>query len=138
VIEIEKFLGVGAMEVEHGCRVSDLARTLLDAGRRPDLIGGVDIIGDALKLADIDNVAQLVDYANELDGEAALRRLGSIADAIGQSATAEQIRNRLSLPNSPIPVDTSADSSVKVWVDPEWNVAWDATSVDLLGLPVRV
>lgn len=138
VIEIRKFLSVGAMEVDHGCRVSDLPRALLDAARRPDLMGGVDIIGDALKLADIDDVSHLVDYANELDSGGALRRLGSIAGAIGQSVMAGALRSRLSLPSTPIPVDTGADGSSHAWVDPEWNVAWDATSADLLGLSVRV
>lgn len=137
VIEVRRFLSVGAMEVDHGCRVSDLPRTLLDAARRPDLMGGVDIIGDALKLTDFDDLSLLVDYAGELETEGALRRLGSIAGAIGQSALAEELRSRLALPTTPIPVDPGADSSSHAWVDPEWNVTWDATSADLLGLPVR-
>lgn len=134
VIEVRRFLSVGAVEVDHGCRVSDLPRTLLDAARRPDLIGGVDTLGDALRLTDLDDLSLLVDYAGELDAEGALRRLGSIAGAIGQSSLAEDLRNRLAFSRTPIPVDTGADDSSPAWVDPEWNVTWDATSADLLGL----
>lgn len=137
VIEIKRFISVGSMEADYGCRVSDLPRTLLDAGRRPDLIGGVDTIADALKLADIDDVSPLVDYAKELDSEGALRRLGSVAGAIGQSAMAEALRSRLSVPLSPMPVDSGASRKSATWTDPEWNVTWDATSADLLGLPIR-
>ena len=101
-------------------------------------MGGVDTIGDALKLTDLDDLSLLMDYAGELDAEGALRRLGSIAGAVGQSALAEDLRSRLAVPTTPIPVDPGADSSSYVWVDPEWNVTWDATSTDLLGLSVRV
>lgn len=138
VIEVRKFLSVGAMEADYGCRVSDLPRALLDAARRPDLIGDVDVIGDALKLANIEDLSPLVDYANQLDSAVALRRLGSIAGAIGQPAMAEQLRPRVSVPSSSIPVDPAGEDDSAAWVDPEWNVAWDTTSADLIGLSGNV
>lgn len=136
VIEVDRFLGVGAIEVDHGCRVSDVSRALLDAARRPDLIGGVDITADALRLAEVHDASAIVEYAHRLEATAALRRLGSIANTIGQREMADQLRLQVSSPDTPIPIGSRSEGDEVVWIDPEWNVTWDEMSADLIGLSI--
>ncbi len=137
VVELPEFLEVGAIEVEHDCRVSNMSRSLIDAARRLDLIGGVDVVADALRLAQISDVSTIVEYAQRLDAYAALRRLGSIARAVGQEGFASAIHSQAGISKTPIPVDPSNVGEAK-WVDQGWNVAWDPLSADLIGLPVNV
>lgn len=137
IIEVPHYLGVGATAVAHGCSMSDLSRTLLDAARRPYLIGGVDTTVGALRLAGQVDTDEIVDYAAMLQSEAALRRLGSIAIAAGREDLAASLRSNRAIPVTPLPVDPSSISDEVVWVDPEWNVAWDSMSADLIGMPIN-
>lgn len=134
IIEVPHYLSIGAMEVAHGCRASDLSRTLLDAARRPDLIGGVDTTVAALRLSGQVDADTIVDYAERLQSGAALRRLGSVALAAGRDDIATGIHSKMPVPATPLPVDPSSSSDQVVWVDPDWNVAWDSVSADLIGM----
>lgn len=137
IVEVPDYLGVGATEVAHGCLVSDLPRTLLDLARRPDLIGGVDTAVEALRLAGQINSETIIEYSNRLKSGAALRRLGSIAVAANRDDLAAAIRSGLTIPPTPLPVDPNAPSEDVIWVDPEWNVAWDSMSADLIGMSIN-
>lgn len=137
IIEISPFLSVGAKEAAHGCFVSDLPRTLLDAARRPDLIGGVDILVEALRLAGPVDVEMIVDHADRLHSAAALRRLGSVAGAADRADVVASIQSTTTIPVTPLPVDPSSTDHDVVWIDPVWNVAWDTMSTDLVGMPIR-
>lgn len=136
IIEVPRYLAIGATDVAHRCRVSDLPRTLLDAARRPDLIGGVDVTVGALRLARQVDANAILDYADKLQSEAALRRLGSVALAAGREGLATIIQPNVAIPGTPLPVDPSSLSDQVVWVDPDWNVAWDSMSADLIGMRV--
>ncbi len=137
IIEVPHYLSVGATEVAQGCLMSDLPRTLLDAARRPDLIGGVDTAVEALRLAGEVDADTIIDYADRLQAEAALRRLGSVAVAAGRADLAATIRGSKPIPPTPLPVDPGSPSEEVVWIDPEWNVAWDSISADLIGMSIN-
>ncbi|MEX2424924.1 MAG: type IV toxin-antitoxin system AbiEi family antitoxin domain-containing protein [Acidimicrobiia bacterium] len=134
VIEVPRYLKVGASQTTHGCLVSDLPRALLDAARRPDLIGGVDTIVNALQLAGQVDTHTIVEYADKLDSHPALRRLGSMSVAAGRYDIASVIRSNTTLPVTPIAIDPSSPSEDVTWLDPAWNVAWDSMSADLIGM----
>lgn len=78
----------------------------------------------------------MVDHASRLAASAALRPLGSIADASGRPAVAEQLQHHGSLPDSPIPVGSHREGDEVGWIDSNWYVAWDETSADLIGLSI--
>lgn len=136
VIEVSRYLDIGASDAAHDCRVSDLPRTLLDTARRPDLVGGVDTIVSALHLAGPIEGDALGDYADRLDAGAAMRRLGALARAASRDELAGAIRAQTSIVATTIPVDPSSPSDHVAWVDPDWNVSWDSISVDVIGMRV--
>lgn len=137
VIEVPSYLDIGSTEADYACRVSDVPRALLDAARRPDLIGGVDTTVEALRLARPIDVPRILEYAERLNSPSALRRLGSIAQAAGREDIATEIRPEATVAATPIPIDPSSASDEIAWTDPEWNIAWDAMSMDLIGMTVE-
>jgi len=122
VIEPEEAVSVGAEQ--HGeAFVSNLERALLDAAARPELAGGIAILAEALSAAaarvDPD---RLMDYARRLHWGAALRRIGSIADALGLPGLAGKL-TPLVPPTSDL--DLEPGSHGAAWRDAKWRVRWD-------------
>ena len=69
--------------------ISDRHRAVLDAAQRPSLVGGLEVLAEALAAAvsEMRNDV-LTEYAGRLGWAAALRRLGSLADALALSPLA--------------------------------------------------
>lgn len=132
IIERRHFLDVGVEQAGPDLRVSDLHRALIDAGRRPDLVGGVDTIVDALGATDRMDVETFVSYANRLNAWAALRRLGTIASNVGNPSF-DLLANRLNPRLTPVPIDPHL-ATADGWVDPVWRIRWDPISTAVLGL----
>ena len=62
---------------------SDRHRTVLDAAQRPILVGGIEVLAEAFATAAQELSAEnLLDNPRRLGWAAALRRLGSLADAL--------------------------------------------------------
>ncbi len=134
VSESASTIHIGSMNAGHGARISDPERTLLDAARRVDLVGGVSVIADALsRLSKEDyDPHRLVRYADMLQLAGPLRRLASIAKNSDRielvDVVAPSLRHR-----HRIPVDPRARSGV-AWVDPDFKVAWAQEQLDELGI----
>ena len=63
--------------------LSDRHRAVLDAAQRPRLVGGLEVLAEAFAAAAPALQADVLrDYACRLGWAAALRRLGSLADAL--------------------------------------------------------
>jgi predicted transcriptional regulator of viral defense system len=74
-------------------RVSNVERALLDAAMRPALVGGAAVLAEAVVTAggNVD-AAELTRHARELGWGSALRRIGSIADALDVRGLAGQLK----------------------------------------------
>ena len=103
--------------------ISDLHRAVLDAGHRPRLVGGTEVLAEALAAAVRDLSAEtLIDYAGRLGCAAALRRLGSRADTL----TLRPLAGRLN-PIKPISADLDLEpgaDEASAWRDKRWRVRW--------------
>ena len=112
-----------------GSRVSDLERSLLEAAKRPNLVGGVAVLAEAMaaagRRADID---KLMGHAELLGWAAPLRRLGSIADTLQIPGLARQLRP-LRQPSADLNLDPAAPACD--WRDPRWRVRWPIPAAEL-------
>jgi len=134
VAESSTTIDAGAIDAGHGARVSNVERSLVDGARRIDLIGGVSTIADSLLRLEPGEYdpGVIVHYSDRLSVPGALRRLGSIARAVGLDKLADaalQARRHRHL----IPVDPHA-AGESIWVDPDFKVAWAQEPLDELGL----
>jgi hypothetical protein len=102
--------------------VSDVERSLVDAASRPDLIGGITVLAQALSLADIDST-RLISYAESIAANAAIRRLGSLSDQLGIKGLAG-VLEPLMPPKSDIDLDSSAVADESAFRDRHWFVRW--------------
>ncbi len=110
--------------------ISDCHRAVLDAAQRPLLIGGIEVLSEAFAAAASQlNGEILMNYAFQLGWAPALRRLGSLADAL----SLEPIRGTLQ-PIRPITSDLDLDPGTDdptIWRDSRWRMRW-SRSVDEL------
>jgi predicted transcriptional regulator of viral defense system len=128
VVEPEAALSIGSRKRD-GTAISDLERALLDAAARPELAGGAAILAEALtaasKRADPD---RLMDHARQLAWGPALRRIGSIADALELEGLAGRLRP-LSRPTSDLALEPGQEASA--WRDSRWWIRWSQTPDEL-------
>ncbi len=123
VQEPEAALEVGAKK-QDGVFISDLERALLDAAARPELVGGIAILAEALGAASSKgvDVDRLTTYARALSWGPALRRIGSLADALHIAGLAGRLEP-LTKPSSDIDLEPGQD--VSAYRDAKWWVRWD-------------
>lgn len=129
VQEPETALEVGAKK-QDGVFISDLERSLLDAAARPELVGGIIILAEALGAASSKGVdaERLTNYASVLSWGPALRRIGSLADTLRIAGLAGRLEP-LTKPSSDIDLDPGHD--VSSYRDSKWWVRWDQTPSEL-------
>ncbi len=121
VVESPEAISIGATK-RGGTFVSDIERALLDAAARPELVGGANVLAEAIVAAGGQaKPEQLVQYAELLNLGAALRRIGSIADALDVTTLAGKL-SPLVKPTSDIDLEPGAGESV--WRDSRWWVRW--------------
>ena len=132
VIEPPEKLDVG--RVPRGTSyLSDRHRAVLDAARRPSLVGGLEVLAEAFASAAPElRVDILIDYARRLGWAAALRRLGSLADALAL----EPLEGALA-PIKSITADLDLEPGIDggtVWRDKRWRVRWPRTVNEVLAV----
>lgn len=122
VLEPKHIIGIGAKKLGESW-VSDLERTLLDCAHRPNLVGGVGILVEAVYMAQADvDVDKLMRYARTLNWASAIRRIGSLADALEM----ENLSNALK-PIRPVRSDLELEPGCEdriVWRDHRWHLRW--------------
>ena len=129
VIEPLEKLDVGRIPTRDSY-ISDLHRAVLDAAHRPRLVGGAEVLAEAVATAAPNLKSDvLIDYASRLGYAAALRRLGSLADTLRLHPLAGALEpiNRITAD-----LDLEPGSSEPVALrDKRWRVRWPR-SVDEL------
>ncbi len=122
VIEPVDKIYVGAMR-DGPSWVSGIERALLDAARRPELVGGAPTLVEALASAgeQVDS-DRLTEYAGRLGWGSALRRIGSVADRLEIPSLAGQLKP-LVPPKADLDLELTEIGNV-VWRDRRWWVRW--------------
>lgn len=132
VVERAFAVGVGAFE-RAGAKLSDLERAILDAAARPELVGGAAVLAEALSTAGSGiDPERLARYASQLRWGPALRRIGSIADALGLGELAGRL-SPLSEPRSDLDLEPGTHTS-SVWRDARWRVRWSLSRDELANV----
>lgn len=132
VLEPERAISIGTVGREHSW-ISDLDRALLDAAARPALVGGAAVLAEAITAAGSRaNPRRLRLYAKKLHWTSALRRLGSVADALEVDGLAGRLRP-LIVPEGDIDLEPGAGNE-RAWRDPKWRVIWPQTPKELASV----
>ncbi|RLB53383.1 MAG: hypothetical protein DRI90_21240 [Deltaproteobacteria bacterium] len=132
VIEPEKTIAIGA-RASGASRISDLERALLDAAARPALVGGAAVLAEAVAAAGSRaDPARLMRYAQQLSWTAALRRIGSLVDALEVSGLKSQLEPILP-PQGDIELEPAVTEQT-AWRDPLWRVRWAQTREELANV----
>lgn len=130
VKESPSIVDVGAVDAGHGARVSDIERALIDGARRVELIGGLDVLSEALETAAADLDIQLVrDYAEKLDESAALRRLSSVARVLNLVELADQLVAKAHVGAGQLRANPTVKNPIH-WTDTATGVVWSSTDLD--------
>lgn len=132
VFEPEEVIRIGA--VSHGPSwISGLERTLLDAAARPDLSGGAAVLAAAIAAAASKiNPGNLTLYAEQLRWGAALRRIGTVADAMGVEGLDGKLAP-LKPPVADLELEPGSGTS-SVWRDSRWRVRWAQSPAELANV----
>lgn len=134
VIERENTVGIGAKR-EGTAWVSDLERALLDAASRPSLAGGVSALAESMAGGGAD-AERIMEYAKRLGAGAAIRRLGSVADALEVRELAGRLRP-LTTPQSDLDLEPGAVRDEDAWRDRLWHVRWPVSQREVLEVVRR-
>lgn len=124
IVEPKNTIQVGADRVGDSW-VSDVERALIDAASRPEMIGGISVLAQALSMAGPDP-KKLLFYGERLAANAAIRRIGSLADQLGIEGLSYSLQP-LAPPKSDVDLDTSrraVGNESPSWRDRHWFVRW--------------
>jgi predicted transcriptional regulator of viral defense system len=131
IVEPPAALSVGASK-RGAAYVSDIDRALLDAAARPELVGGAAVLAEAIvSAARHANPDRLMSYAGQLKWAAALRRIGSIADALDVDGLAKKLKP-LTTPTSDLELEPGAGETA--WRDSRWWVRWAQSHGELANV----
>jgi predicted transcriptional regulator of viral defense system len=122
IFEPSETVGIGAEAAGHDALVSGLERSLLEAAARPELVGGYQVLAEALAAAD-PNASRLAALAGELGTSAALRRIGSLADRLELEGLAGKLGSGEQAASFDLDLDPG-QKELGVFRDREWRVRW--------------
>lgn len=132
IAEPEPSISVGSL-ARGPSWISNLERALLDAAARPELVGGVSVLVEAVSAAGVQASAErLMVYAEQLGWGAGLRRIGSVADALEIRGLAGQLRP-LSKPQFDLALEPSPTAQT-VWRDARWRIRWSQPRDELANV----
>lgn len=128
VIESPGAISVGVVS-QGGAQRSDLERSLLDGGARPDLVSPACLAEALVAAAGRVDVARLMEHARHLAWATAVRRIGSLSDALEISGLAGRLE-----PLGPLTGDIALEPRSEApteWRDERWRVRWSQTREEL-------
>ena len=129
VIERLEKLEVGRIPIRNSY-ISDLHRAVLDAADRPRLVGGAEVLAEAVATAAPNLKSDvLIDYASSLGYAAALRRLGSLADTLALRPLAGALEPIKRI-TADLDLEPGSNESVALR-DKRWRVRWPRTVCEL-------
>lgn len=120
---------LGSVDAGYGADVSSLDRALLDGARRPHVVGGLSVLGEALGAVGHEvDAKQIRSLAAAMDSSAALRRLASVALVLGLEDLAVNLLAGVSTFRNHVLADPRQEGSIE-WADDEAGVVWTADSL---------
>lgn len=122
IIESSRTVEIASEPAGNDAFVSTVNRAILECANRPALAGGWNVIAHALYADRLDRQG-LESLAGELGMIPALRRIASIADAIGFT----QGEWGIQMPKTgtrPIHLDPTDTETTRMWLDSKWRVVW--------------
>ncbi len=123
IIEQRETVLVEAVQAGHGAYVSSVERSLLDGAARMDLIGGANVLAEALSAAQPDP-AVLQRLAREIGAATALRRIGSLVDQLPVPELVNRLEP-LAAPTSDIQLEPRYPAGdERPFRDRRWRVVW--------------
>ena len=123
IIEARETVLAGAEEAGRGALLSNVERSLLDGAARMDLIGGADVLAEALSAAQPDP-AVLQRMAQEIGAATALRRVGSLADQLPIPALAGRLHQLAPLKSDIALEPRNPAAGDRPFRDRKWRVVW--------------
>ena len=128
--ESRDFVDIGAVVAGHGALVSDIERALIDGARRVELVGGLDVLAEALETAASDlDMPVVKDYSAKLNEPAALRRLSSVARVLNLDQLADGLLEDVEAGFRPLRADPAVKNPTE-WTDSAARVVWSSTDLD--------
>lgn len=116
-----------------GTYISNVERALLDAATRPNLVGGAAALAEATAAAaGIADPDRLLAYASRLRWSAALRRIGSISDALDLDGLAGKLAP-FATPSFDLALQPGHPGST-VWRDRRWRVRWTESPEEMKNI----
>ena len=132
ITEPEAAILIGSM-AQGPSWMSNLERALLDGAARPELAGGAAALAEAIASAGKRaNPEQLKRYAEQLGWAAALRRIGSITDALNIEGLAGKL-HPLEKPQADLDLEPGSNIT-SVWRDARWRVRWTQSRDELANV----
>ena len=125
---------LGTTSDRNGAVVSLFERALLDCAARPELIGGADVIAEALVSGRDVDVVLLHELSDKVGNHAAYRRIGSIAGGIGDTRTSDALAQFAGKVDNDIDLEPRL-AKVGPWKyrDRRWRVRWPITPDELVA-----
>lgn len=121
IYETGETVAIASEDAGYGALVSSVERALLESAGRPVLAGGWTTIAEALSRADVDP-ARLSTLGERMMAGVALRRLGSLAEAIERRELAEGLPTPV--PEARMVVLDPREPAERPWTDRRWRVRW--------------
>ena len=132
VSEPEKSILIGSI-ARGPSWVSNLERALLESAARPGLVGGAAVLAEAIASAGKNaDARRITSYAEQLGWAAALRRIGSISDALEIEGLAGRFVP-LRTPVADLDLEPGGDTA-RVWRDHRWRVRWAQSRNELANV----
>jgi len=107
--------------------ISDIHRTIIDILDKPSIGGGIRHVADCLSgylTRDDADIKQLINYAEQLKNGAVFKRLGFLAECIGQAELVSACSARLSQGNAKLDPALSTPRLIRrwrLWVTEKWK-----------------
>ena len=129
IVEPCEHIDIGSI-AWNNTHISDIERAVLDAAHRPALVGGAEVVAEALGTAASRlGTETLIGHAHALNRSAALRRIGSLADNLWLKGLHGQLEPLATL-TADIDLEPGTRSET-VWRDSRWRVRWPRTIDEL-------
>jgi predicted transcriptional regulator of viral defense system len=135
-------LDIGSVAISNGSFVSSPERALIECADRLDLAGGIETVVDAMTSGEKFNVKQLKAFAKELDARPAIRRLGSVAEALKLEDLASGLKSMKPETSSYVELEPASTGLITLDQgdeirDREWGVRWRTSPEELAGVALQ-
>jgi predicted transcriptional regulator of viral defense system len=140
VHESRDTVAIDAVPLSNGAFISSPERALLECAERLDLAGGIEAVVEALTSGESFDIRRLKSLAKELDAGPAIRRIGSLAEALNLEELATALESMK--PSTTTYVDlepTRGRSSIshEKALDREWRVRWQTPPEELANVALQ-